>query len=316
MQWIEASINTTPDRIDALTALIQEFDVTGISIEDENDFKSFLENNRQFWDYVDEKLEEQYSGRSCVKFYLAKDEYGTHALDAIQTRISEKVCVTYIDDEDWGNSWKQYYEAIRIEPRLMIVPEWLDIDEGDASVVRIEPGIGFGTGSHPTTQMVLRLLQSLPVEESRILDLGCGSGILGISALVLGCNEVVGCDIDPKSRESVYNNMEINSIPQNRFLVLTGDLLQDERLRGRIGHGFDIVLANIVADVIIPLTTFVDRFFASAASYFVCSGVIQERADDVIASLDRNDFEVLKHLQQEEWHAFLCRKKGLQPKAM
>lgn len=307
MQWIEATVETSADRIESISSMIQEYDVTGISIEDENDFQQFLENNRQFWDYVDETLEAKYSGVSRIRFYVENNEAGQKIIDSLREKLSDPISVTILKDEDWGNSWKQYYEPISIDPGILIVPEWLEVESGSRKIVRIDPGIGFGTGSHPTTQMTLRLLQSVALEGTRVLDLGCGSGILGISALVLGCREVVGCDIDPKARESVHNNLILNAFEPMDYSVMIGDLLKDKRLQDRLGNGFDVVLANIVADVIIPLSAFVRKFFSASGSYFICSGIIQDRAAEVESALVSNGLTVLNHLQQEEWHAFLCK---------
>lgn len=307
MQWIEATIDCDSGCIDSIVALIEGFDVTGIAVEDEHDFQRFLENNRQFWDYVDEELEQQFRGKSRVKFYVENTEEGLATITSIQETTKLTVENVIIDDADWGNSWKQYYEPIPVGETLLIVPEWLNAEDSERKVIRLDPGIGFGTGSHPTTQMTLKLLEKVGANDKKVLDLGCGSGILGISALVLGCKEVTLCDIDPKARESVHNNMGLNGISTDCYRFLSGDLLSDERLRQRIGSGYNVILANIVADVIIPLSTFVRRFFADTSSSFLCSGVINERAEEVASVLQRNGFQIERHLQQEEWHAFQCR---------
>lgn len=307
MQWLEATIDCISEGIDDVMAIIENYAVTGIAVEDEQDFQKFLDNNHQYWDYVDEELEKQYRGTSRVKFYVENTNEGEKTISEIAEILHQQVITKVIEDADWGNSWKQYYEPIPIGEKLLIVPEWMDTDPGERHVVRLDPGIGFGTGSHPTTQMTLELLEQQSLKGKKVLDLGCGSGILGISALILGCDQAILCDIDPKARESVSNNMELNGLTSVSYRFLSGDLLSDERIRQKIGADFEIVLANIVADVIIPLSSFVRRFFASSDSVFICSGIIDERSSEVELELLKNGFDICDHLQMEEWHAFLCR---------
>ena len=197
MKWIEVALDTSSEEIDNLCLRLDEFGVEGISIEDEADFQNFLENNRQYWDYVDDELSARYSGLSRVKFYLPDDESGTELLSKIKKELDRPVTVAHVDSEDWENSWREYYKPIRIGKRLLIVPDWLEPDTDERTVLRLEPGLAFGTGGHATTQMCLEVLDGLELEGKNVLDLGCGSGILGIGALVLGCESVTACDRTP-----------------------------------------------------------------------------------------------------------------------
>ncbi len=306
MRWIEAVIPTAAGEIDSLCEQLAALGVDGISIEDEADFQSFLENNRKFWDYVDDELMRRFAGRSRVKFYLPDDEEGNAALARIREALPREIEIGYMEDADWENGWKQYYEPIPVGKRLLVVPEWMDAEPNGRTVLRLDPGIAFGTGSHATTRMCLAALEDYAGPGKRALDLGCGSGILGIAALLLGCDSVQGCDVDPKAPEAAVRNAALNGIDTDRFQVCAGDVLADLGMRRRLGTGYDVVLANIVADVIIPLSGFARGFMADGG-VFICSGIIDDRCAEVENALRRNGFEVFQHLREEEWHCFVCR---------
>lgn len=306
MRWIEVAVPAESGEIDELCARLERLGVEGMCIEDEADFRRFLENNRQYWDYVDEELDRHFTGLSRVKFYLPEDAEGKLRLAVIQAALGRDLQLGTVDDEDWENGWKAYYEPLPIGEKLLVVPEWLDPDPAGRTVLRLDPGIAFGSGSHATTRMCLEALQAWAGPGKTALDLGCGSGILGIAALLLGCEAVKGCDIDPKAPDAARRNAALNGIGDERYFVCAGDLLADEGLRRSLGEGYTIVLANIVADVIAPLSGFVRRFMAEDG-VFICSGIIDERAADIEMTLRRNGFEILEHLHQEEWHCFVCK---------
>lgn len=306
MRWIEASVPTESGKIDELCMRLTDLGIEGMSIEDEADFKSFLENNRQYWDYVDEELDRRFEGLSQVKFYLHDDEAGRAQLEDLRKALSEKINVSYIQDSDWENNWREYYKPLKIGDGLLVVPEWESPDAEGRTVLRLDPGLIFGTGSHATTRMCLCAIQDYALSGKRVLDLGCGSGILGIGTAVLGGESVVGCDIDPKAPDVAAGNAALNGIGGERFKVYAGDILGDESLREMLGGGYDVVLANIVADVIIPLSGFVKRFM-SPDGVFICSGIIDNRVDEVRAAILRNGFEITRHRHEEEWNCFECR---------
>ena len=216
---------------------------------------------------------------------------------AVETRV--------IADEDWENNWKQYYKPIPIGEKLVVVPAWEETPADGRVPLRLDPGLIFGTGSHATTRMCLEAIEGLAAPEKRVLDLGCGSGILSIGALVLGCREAVGCDIDPKAPEVALSNAALNGIGEDRFRVYAGDILSDKGMRSSFGNGFDIVLANIVADVILPLAP-LSRAFLADGGTFVTSGIIEGRQDEVENALKKAGYRIEKHLCEEEWHCFVC----------
>ena len=305
MDWIEVCVGAESGEIDALCEQLAALGAGGMVVEDEQDFQNFLETNRQYWDYVDEALENQFRGVSRVKFYLADDEDGRALLDAIRAALGRELTTSVVRDSDWENNWRQYYEPIDVGEKLVVVPEWLDAPENGRVPLRLDPGLIFGTGSHPTTKMCLAALEGFSAAGRTVLDLGCGSGILAIGALLLGCERAVGCDIDPKAPEVAEANAALNGIGPDRFRVYAGDVLTDAGMQKSLGAGYDIVTANIVADVIIPLSAIVRRFLAPGG-VFLTSGIIEGRQDEVRAAIEKNGFEVTNHRCEEEWHCFEC----------
>lgn len=308
MRWIEATVKTSTEEIDALCALLGDLGIDGMVIEDEADFRNFLENNQKYWDYVDEELEQKFSGVSQVKFYLADDADGIAKMTQVRAAVSAPITQAFIEDSDWENNWREFYKPIPVGNRLLVVPEWEAPEEDSRIMLRLDPGLIFGTGSHATTRMCLCALETLAKPGTRALDLGCGSGILGIGALLLGCDSVVGCDIDPKAPDVAAANAALNDIGADRFQVYAGDVLSDKGMCRRLGSGYDIVLANIVSDVIIPLSGIVSQFLAPDG-VFVCSGIIEGRQEEVQAAVEAAGFSILDHRCEEEWHCFTAARK-------
>lgn len=309
MQWIEAAFRSSPEDIDALCERLTALGAEGLVIEDEADFRRFLEQNRQYWDYVDEELESRYRGVSRVKLYVEDTPEGRAQLAAFTDGTGlEPECRT-VADEDWAESWKQYYKPIEIGERLLILPSWEPIPEApERLVLRLDPGLAFGTGGHATTRMCLEALEKYAGPEKFVLDLGCGSGILGIGALVLCCAYCAGCDVDPKSPESAAENAALNGIRESIYKMYTGDIIADSGLRAELGAGYDIVLANIVSDVIIPLAKHVPGFM-SPSGVFITSGIIDGREAEVALALEAAGFVICEHKHEAEWHAFVCKLK-------
>ena len=305
MRWIEASVETKSELIDLKCDELATLGVPGMVIEDENDFKAFLEHNHQYWDYVDEELEDKFAGVSRIKFYLSDDEEGLAVLNAVR-EAGNPTTVSYIEDSDWENNWREFYRPIEIGEKLLVVPEWEECDCGDRVPLRLDPGLIFGTGSHATTRMCLTALEDYAAQGKKVLDLGCGSGILGIGARVLGCGYVCGCDIDPKAPDVALSNAALNGIDGSDFKIYAGDILSDAGLRRELGSEYDIVMANIVSDVIIPLSAFAGSFM-KRDGIFITSGIIEGRQDEVQAAIEKAGFEIVKHHCQEEWHCFECR---------
>ena len=305
MRYIEVTVNTPGAEIDARCQEMADMGAGGFVIENEEDFKDFLEQNHQYWDYVDDELENQFAGVSRIKCYLTDDEDGLAVLRRINAAYDD-VTTSYVEDSDWENNWREYYKPIEVGEKLVVVPEWEEAPQDGRLPLRLDPGLIFGTGSHATTRMCLAALEKFSKPGVRVLDLGCGSGILGIGALILGCDSCLGVDIDPKAPDVVMSNATLNGIGADKMTAWAGDIIADSSLRARIGGGYQLVLANIVADVIIPLTAVVRQFMAPGA-VFICSGIIEHRWPETEAALISNGFEILDHKSEEEWHCFVCR---------
>ena len=254
---------------------------------------------------MDEDLAEKFRGLSRIKFYLPDDDDGKTLLREVLAAYPDGI-VANVQDSDWENNWREFYKPIEIGEKLVVVPEWEKIPEDGRRPLILDPGLIFGTGSHATTKMCLRALETFAGEEKKVLDLGCGSGILGIGALVLGCESSTGVDIDPKAPDVAAANALLNGIGSDRFKVYAGDVISDRSLDKILGTGYHIVLANIVADVIIALAPKVRSFMAEGA-VFICSGIIDGRETEVSRALTAAGFEISEHLHDEEWNAFVCR---------
>jgi ribosomal protein L11 methyltransferase len=307
MRYFEVILDTPSDLIELRCSELETLGVSGFIIEDEADFRSFLEKNRQYWDYVDEELTEKYSNLSRIRFYFNDDESGATQLKTV-LEIYPQCSVSTVQDSDWENNWREYYKPIEVGEKLIVIPQWEAIPENNRIPLILDPGLIFGTGSHATTKMCLQALEQEAAAGKRVLDLGCGSGILGIGALVLGCDSCCGVDIDPKAPDIACANAALNDIESERFRVYAGDVLSDSSMIGRLGTDYDIVLANIVADVIIALAPKV-RSFMKKDAVFICSGIIDGREEEVRTALSLAGFIIQKHLHDEEWNAFVCHNK-------
>ena len=302
MNYYEITLDTPSEQIEERCDILTALGINGFVIENEEDFRQFLENNRQYWDYVDEELENSFKGLSRIKFWIETSDAGL--LDNVKNLYPE-ISVRNVSDSDWENNWKQYYKPIEIGEKLIVVPQWEPVPDNGRIPLILDPGLIFGTGSHPTTKMCLKKLESFCGPGKKVLDLGCGSGILGIGALVLGCDSCTGVDIDPKAPDIVLSNTSLNENAAGKMSVYAGDILSDKSLIKMLGTGYDLVLANIVADVIISLSPMV-RQFMTDDGVFICSGIIDGRENEVISALRSSGFTITEHLKEDEWNAFVC----------
>ena len=310
LKWLEVAVNTTAGRLDELSGKLINAGMTGLVVEDESEFRRFLEQNRQFWDYVDEDLEKHMQGLSRIKFYVTDDADGKAMLNKYAALLGCEYTVTALGDNDWAYSWQKYYKPLPVGERLYVVPEWErnePVPEGKVPFY-LNPGLTFGTGSHASTQLCLAGVEEHTTAGSSVLDLGCGSGILSIAALVLGADHAVAVDIDPKAVDVAYENAALNGIGKDRYTVRAGDVLSDRVLAAELGkEQYDLVLANIVADVIIPLAAQAPALM-KGDGVFICSGIIDTRAHEVEAALVKNGLAIIKRTEQNGWVSLRAKK--------
>ena len=273
---------------------------------------------------MDEDLRQEMQGRSRITFYLEAGDEGFAKLGEVRIALEELKkdrtdCGTLLmtlddlEDADWENNWKQYYKPMEIGDRLLVVPEWLREDPKVRAGLRagrvplvLDPGLTFGTGSHATTRLCLTALEKTIHGGERVLDLGCGSGILSIAALKLGASAATAVDIDDKCLDVAYENAALNGIGRDTYTVRIGDVLGDEALRTGLGGGWQMVVANIVADVIKGLAPLVRPMLAPGGR-FLCSGIIDDRAEEVADCLRANGWEIVETRSAEGWFSYLCR---------
>lgn len=305
VKWLEVTVNTVPDKLDEVTARLAAAGMDALVIEDEGDFLNFLEQNRQYWDYVDQELLDRMKGVTRVKFYVTDDADGRAQLERYTRGLGWEYTVTPLTDSDWAYSWQKYYKPLPVGQRLYVVPQWEREEPVPAGRVPLylNPGLTFGTGSHASTQLCLEGVEEHTVPGLPVLDLGCGSGILSIAALVLGASQAAAVDIDPKAVDVAYENAALNGIGKDRYLVRAGDVISDAALVRELAQTrYHLVLANIVADVIIPLSARVPELL-DRDGLFLCSGIIDTRAQEVADALARNGLRVTRRREKNGWVA-------------
>ncbi len=313
MDWLEITVETTQTGIEETAAALTAGGFSDLVLEDQGELEGFLEENRAYWDYIDETLARSLQGLSRIRLYLeAEDRAGLARLkELLRTLGDPKTTIRPMAEENWEESWKENYPPQPIGQRLIVLPYWCSQETQSRLPVILDPGLTFGTGAHPSTQMVMEVMETLPLKDTCCLDLGSGSGILSIAALRLGAKKAIGIDIDPKAESIARENAAYNGFSAPEFTALTGNVTQDKGLMSRLGRDqYDLVLVNIVADVILSLAPVLPQLL-QAHSTLICSGILDSRLEEVKAGLEQAGLTVTRILQKEDWRCVCAKRRPL-----
>ena len=313
MAWLEITVRTTAESIEDTAAILTAAGFQELVLEDQNQFEDFLEQNKAYWDYIDEDLQQQLQGLSRIKLYLEDSDTASLArLNALTNEKQLSMTVEAMPETDWENSWQEHYPAVEVGQNLIVLPYWLaETDKSGRLPVILDPGLTFGTGAHPSTQMVMEAMEQLVTPHSHCLDLGSGSGILSIAALRLGAETAIGVDIDPKAEDIARENAGYNGFAAPEFTAYTGNVTQDIALMDKLSQGeYDGVLVNIVADVIIGLAPVLPNFLREDTT-LICSGILDTRLGDVTAALEQAGLMVTVTKAKEDWRCVSAKRRPL-----
>ncbi|MBQ5315466.1 MAG: 50S ribosomal protein L11 methyltransferase [Oscillospiraceae bacterium] len=321
MNWTELCIFTSTEGSDILCGCLLGIGINGFVVRDSKDFEEFLENKTGNWDYIDDDLMNLKDCETSVTVYLPDNAQGKEMFDSIKSELSrlkeideenafgrleyefKNVC-----EEDWANNWKQYFKPLCVGDKLLIKPSWEEAPADDNRIIlEIDPASSFGTGQHNTTQLCLELLEKNINGNEKVLDLGCGSGILSIAAILLGADYCTAVDIDENSVKIAKENAEKNNIPKEKYTAYCGNVITDNELVKTIGNGYKIVVANIVADVLIGMSDLFSDFLTDDG-ILIMSGIIVERKDEVIEAVENQGFRVISVAEKDGWAAVSMKK--------
>jgi len=312
MAWLEITLDTVSEKIESVAAQLTAQGFAELVMEDQAEFESFLDENRAYWDYIDEDLQQKLQGLSHIKLYLEDtDTAALSRLEAAAARMGLPMEVKTMAETNWEESWKDNYPAVEVGENLIVVPYWAADETGGRTPVILDPGLTFGTGAHASTQMVMEFMETCVEPDFRCLDLGSGSGILSIAALRLGAGSAIGVDIDPKAESIARENAAYNGFAAPEFTALTGNVTEDTALMGRLQQQeYDLVLVNIVADVIIGLAPVLPAFLSSH-SILLCSGILDVRLGDVVCALEQAGLEIVEIKSKEDWRSIRAKRRSV-----
>lgn len=316
MNWIEVSIYTTTNGIEIINGALIKLGINDAVIEDASVFEDFLHDDTMNWDYYDEELTKMKDFESCIKVYLADNSQGNELFGEIKKFVENlnteykdvdfgrlEITTRTLNEEDWANNWKQYFKPFTVSDKIIIKPSWEEYNESTEGklILEIDPGMSFGTGQHHTTRLCIEQIIKHMTEGMRVLDMGCGSGILSIASILLGAENCVGVDIDENAVRIAKENAELNNIYEDRFTVYCGDVTNDEKLQEKIGNNkYDMIAVNIIAQIIMGMSMTFPKFLKKGG-LVIASGIIKKYLQDVLDNFKELGFEVIEINDSEEW---------------
>ena len=317
MKWNKFRLRTTTQAEDIVSSILMDLGIRGIEIEDKIPLTA-REKEQMFVDIMPEGEEDD--GIAYVSFYLEEDQDKEEMLASVRNELEEmrtfmemgdlEIEESQTEDVDWVNNWKKYFHQFTVDD-VLIIPSWEDVEpkDKDKMIIHIDPGTAFGTGMHETTQLCIRQIKKYMTPGAQILDVGCGSGILGMLALKFGAGHSLGTDLDPCAIDATHENMEANGIEASQYEVMIGNLIDDKEVQDKVGYDkYDIVAANILADVLVPMTPVVVPAMKPGGIY-ITSGIIEEKESVVTDAVKKAGLEVLEVNHQGEWVSVTARKK-------
>lgn len=314
MNWFQTEIFTATDGVDELCAYLLDIGIKGFVIKDANDFKEFLNDKSGNWDYIDEDLMNLSNCETSITVYIPDDAQGAEMVISLknllknlkETDVDSKfgrleLNFSDIKEEDWANNWKQYFKPLKVGEKLLVKPSWEEYDNvDDRTILEIDPASSFGTGQHNTTKLCLEFLEICLKSGDRVLDLGCGSGILSIGAMLLGADSVTAVDIEDHSVRTAMENAQKNGISLDKYTAYCGNVVTNEELSNKLGTGYDIITANIVADVLIAMKNLFYKYLKDCG-ILIISGIIDSRKDEVIDEVVSAGFKVDSIKELDNW---------------
>ena len=316
MRWNKFRLKTTTEAEDLVSSMLMDLGIEGVEIEDKVPLTQ-ADKEQMFVDILPQI--ESDDGIAYLSFYLEEDVDKEEMLAKVRNEFEAMRAYANVgegtieesqtEDLDWVNNWKQYFHQFYVDD-ILIIPSWEEVkpEDEDKMIIHIDPGTAFGTGMHETTQLCIRQLKKHVTKETRILDVGCGSGILGMLALKFGAAYSVGTDLDPCAIDATYENMEVNGITRDQYEVMIGNIIDDKEVQDKVGYDkYDIVVANVLADVLVPLTPVILTQLKKGGVY-ITSGIIDDKEDTVVEAVKAAGLEVLEVTYQGEWVSVTARK--------
>ena len=320
MKWKKITIKTNTEAEDIIISALYDIGLEGAQIEDKVPLTA-ADKEQMFVDILPDSLEDD--GIAYLSFFVEtqEEEEIANLLTLVEQELEElrsfmdigegSILLSETEDKDWINNWKEYFHQFYIDD-LLVIPSWEEVKEEDKNkkILHIDPGTAFGTGMHETTQLCIRQIKKFVTPSTRILDVGCGSGILAILALMYGAKDAVGTDLDPCALDATLENMKVNNISPDQFKVMIGNIITDNTVQDAVGYEcYDIVVANILADVLVPLTPVIVNQM-KAGGYYITSGIIDDKETVVVDAVKAAGLQLVEVTYQGEWVSITARKEA------